>query len=268
MITREYDGQLLVVTQPHHAELAGQLAAHWGNEGFHEPEPLLPMIRAANEHDNGWREWDNRPTIDPKTGLPYTFATLSYVEHAKLYWRGMTLAAEEDPYEGLMVNMHGRGLYNKRHRTDLAMKRVPIGREEKVAVNRLVRESERLRKRLMKRLVADSRYKNLVSDDQVWANYCLLQAFDRISLHLCWKGLIPYGVQHVPTGYRKGEETSVNLTPESDGSVRLSPYPFKQSQFEVSVTGCLVPMKKYETDEEYRESYYRGERVELKFKLT
>jgi len=27
-------------------------------------------------------------------------------------------------------------------------------------------------------------------------------------------------------------------------------------------------MKKYETDEEYRESYYRGERVELKFKLT
>jgi len=268
MITREYDGHLLVVTQPHHAELAGQLAAHWGNEGFHEPEPALPMIRAANEHDNGWREWDNRPKIDPKEGLPYTFATISYVEHAKLYWRGMTLAAGEDPYEGLMVNMHGRGLYNQRYRTDLAMKRVPVGREEKVAVNRLVRESERLQKRLMKRLVADSRYKNLVSDNQVWTNYCLLEAFDRLSLHLCWKGLTPYEVQHVPTSYGKGEETSVNLTPQGDGSVRLSPYPFKQSQLEVSVTGCLVPMKKYETDEEYREAYYRGERVELRFKLT
>src|SRR2546422_8828615 len=91
MITREYDGQLLVVTQPHHAELAGQLAAHWGNGGFHELEPLLPMIRAANEHDNGWREGDNRPTVDPKTGLPYTFATLSYGGHARIYWRRISV---------------------------------------------------------------------------------------------------------------------------------------------------------------------------------
>ncbi len=176
------------------------------------------MIRAANEHDNGWREWDNRPKLDPEEGLPYTFATLTYVEHAKLYWRGMVLAAEEDPYEGLMVNMHGRGLYNQRHGTDLAMKRVPEGREEKAAVNRLVRDSELLRRRLMKRLAADPRYRNLVSDAQVWANYCLLQTFDRVSLHLCWKGLVPQEVQHVPTGYRKGEETSVNLYPEADGS--------------------------------------------------
>src|SRR5712691_3655668 len=267
MITREYDGHLLVVTQPHHAELAGQLAAHWGNEGFHEPEPALPMIRAANEHDNGWREWDNRPKIDPKEGLPYTFATISYVEHAKLYWRGMTLAAGEDPYEGLMVNMHGRGLYNQRYGTDLAMKRVPEGREEKAAVNRLVRDSELQRRRLMRRLATDSRYRNLVGEAQVWANYCLLQTFDRVSLHLCWKGLVPQEVQHVPTGYRKGEETSVNLYPEANGSVRLSPYPFEKKPFEVSVSGCLVPMKKYGTDEEFRESYYRGERVELKFKF-
>jgi hypothetical protein len=266
MITREHDGHLLIVTQPHHAELAGQLAAHWGNDEFQELEPVIAMIRAANEHDNGWREWDNRPTIDPSLGLPYSFATLTYVEHTKLYWQGIILAAEEDPYEGMIVCMHGRGLYNQRYQTDLAMKRVPQGTKEKIAVNKLVRASELLQKKLRRRL-AGSKYRRQASERQIWANYCLLQAFDRISLHVCWKGLVPYSVQHVPTGYGKGEEVTLNLEPMSDGAIRLSPYPFTKRPFEALATGCLVPLQKYETDEQFRENYYKGQRVELKFKF-
>ena len=267
MITRKYDGQLLIVTQPHHAELAGQLAAQWGNDGFQELKPGMAMIRAANEHDNGWREWDNRPTIDPEEGLPWSFATLTYVEHSKLYWRGILLAADEDPYEGLMVSMHGRGLYNQRYGTDLAMKRVAQGPGEKNAVKRFVKANELLQKKLRRRLAASSQYRSQASDRQIWANYFLLQAFDRIALHLCWKGLVPYGVQNVPKDYDKGEEVSLNLEPTGDGAIKLTPYPFMQKPFEASATGCLVPLQKYESDGQFREEYYRGRRIELKFKF-
>lgn len=268
MIVRQFDGQLLIVTQPHHAELAGQLAARWGNDGFKEPEPSIPMIRAANEHDNGWREWDNRPTVDTSEGLPWSFATLSYVEHTKLYLRGILLAADEDPYEGLIVCMHGRGLYNQRYRTDLSMKRLPQGRAEKIAVSKFVKASELLQKKLRRRLAASSQYRSQAGDRQIWANYFLLQAFDRIALHLCWKGLIPYAVQNVPKDYTKVEGISLNLDPASDGAIKLTPYPFTQRPFEVSATGCLVPLQKYESDEEFREKYSKGQRIELKFKFT
>lgn len=267
MITREYDSQLLIVTQPHHAELAGLLAANWGNEGFHLLEPAVPMIIAAREHDNGWREWDNRPTVDPAAGQPWSFATLTYVEHAKLYWRGMLRAANDDPYEGLMVSMHGRGLYNQRYHTDLALKRVPKDRKEKMAVNRVVKDSERLQKNLRRRLVASSDYRRHASDTQIWRNYCLLQVFDRLALHVCWKGQTPYTIHPVPTDYEKGKEHTLNFEPTGDGGFKVSPYPFKERPFEPSVTGFLVPLQKYESDEQFREAYYRAKRIELKFRF-
>ncbi len=268
MITREYDGQLLVVTQPHHAELAGLLAAHWGNGEFEELEPRGPMIIASREHDNGWREWDNKPTIDPVAGQPWSFATLTYVEHAKLYWRGMLRAAEDDPYEGLMVSMHGRGLYNQRYHTDLALKRVPKDQKEKIAVNKVVKDSELLQKRLKRKLLSSSEYRRQATEQQIWRNYCLLQVFDRLALHVCWKGQVPYTIHPVPTDYAKGKEHALNFEPTGDGGYKVSPYPFKERPFEPSVTGFLMPVQRYESDEQFRDAYYKGKRVELKFRFT
>jgi len=268
MITREYDGHLLIVTQPHHAELAGLFAAKWGNDEFQELEPSVSMIIASREHDNGWREWDNRPTIDLATGRPWTFANLTYVEHARLYWRGMLRATADDPYEGLMVSMHGRGLYNQRYSTDLALKRVPRDRYEKVAVSRIVRDSELLQKKLRRKLKASSDYRRQASDLQIWRNYCLLQVFDRLALHVCWKGQIPYTIHPVPADYDKGREETLSIEPTGDGGYKVSPYPFKERPFEPSVTGCLVPLQRYKNDEQFRDAYYSAKRVELKFRFT
>ncbi len=37
MLKTARDGQVWLITQPAHAELAGKMAAHWGNEEFAAP---------------------------------------------------------------------------------------------------------------------------------------------------------------------------------------------------------------------------------------
>lgn len=268
MISREYHNKLLLVTQPHHAELAAQLAAHWGNDRFSKPEPLEPMILAAGEHDNGWREWDNRPTIDPEKGVPYTFATLSYVDHAKLYWRGILRAVEEDPYEGLMVCMHGVGLYKQRYGTDPSMTRQPRDKEEKLSVAKLISDGELLQKKLRKKLAATSHYRGMIDDARIWANYKLLQVFDRIALHLCWKGVVPYTVSPVPVSYNPSKEVTIMLTPKDDEHIELSPYPFHDNPVNASVRASVLPLRKYRTDLEFRQAYYIAETLDLSFKFS
>jgi hypothetical protein len=267
MITRVDGNDLLIVTQPHHAEMAAQLAADWGNDRFAVPDPMEPMILAAGEHDNGWREWDNRPTLNPAEGLPWTFANLDYVEHTKLYWRGVLRAAEEDPYEGLMVAMHYVGLYTQRYGTDPALKRQPATDAERAAVEQATTQGEQLQRELRKRLGGMPEYHTAASEPRIWANYKLLQTFDRLSLHLCWKGMIPYVLTNVPSGYA-GQEGEIQLQPADGNRMRLTPYAFARDPLHVTVQARRVPLRHYPNDREFREAYHRAARAPVNFVLT
>ncbi len=80
MLKTTRDGQVWLITQPAHAELAGKMAAHWGNEEFAvpghfaasaDPERLRrEVVLAVAEHDNGWWEWEADPPLSTEDGLP------------------------------------------------------------------------------------------------------------------------------------------------------------------------------------------------------
>lgn len=69
-----------MVTQPDHAQIAGYLAAHWGNEEFNAPGYYFKsddsnrlkdeVVLAVSEHDNGWWEWEAAPDLNNIDGLP------------------------------------------------------------------------------------------------------------------------------------------------------------------------------------------------------
>lgn len=61
---------LICITQPHHAWLSGQLARVWGNEQFGQFVPKEEVYFAAEQHDIGWLGWEQKPTLNPKTGYP------------------------------------------------------------------------------------------------------------------------------------------------------------------------------------------------------
>ena len=118
MIFQQYRGHLLVVRQPDHGVQTGLFARHWGNEATPPFTPREPVIAAGTRHDDGWKAWEEEhPTLDPSTGHPWQFYTLTPHEHVPLYRRGIAMAAEHDPTTGLLVSMHGAGLYNDRYGT-------------------------------------------------------------------------------------------------------------------------------------------------------
>src|SRR5207237_2788018 len=89
MILQEQGDQLVLIRQTDHAVLSGFFAREWGNDLFKRPEPFESFRLAVSEHDNGWREWELAPQIDPKTHLPYTFMSLPTEDHMQLYQRGL-----------------------------------------------------------------------------------------------------------------------------------------------------------------------------------
>ena len=69
MIIAESDEHYRMITQNDHGDLAGQFAAHWGNEQFARLKPYQSMVLAAETHDNGWWDWDVYPSVDEQ-GVP------------------------------------------------------------------------------------------------------------------------------------------------------------------------------------------------------
>ena len=64
MIIAEGPKEYRLITQNDHGDLAGQFAAHWGNNNFARLDPYPSMVLAAEAHDNGWWHWDINPSAD------------------------------------------------------------------------------------------------------------------------------------------------------------------------------------------------------------
>src|SRR2546429_8619389 len=76
MLHREDETGLILIGQPAHAWVSGQLARAWGNERFGRFEPWEEVCLAAEQHDIGMAAWDAAPELNEASGLPYSFREL------------------------------------------------------------------------------------------------------------------------------------------------------------------------------------------------
>ncbi len=89
MIRRDGDVGWILISQVDHAHLAAEMAAVWGSgrtPGLPEPELLLPAIR---DHDEGWREWERLPDIDPETHFPRNFTEMPAADATRIWTRSI-----------------------------------------------------------------------------------------------------------------------------------------------------------------------------------
>src|SRR5689334_14351618 len=96
----------VVIPQPAHAWVAGQLARAWGNARFPRPEPREAVCLAAERHDDGWLAWETAPTRDPETGLPFSFLTLPRREHLAIWSQAGPTVLSLGRYPALLVSLH------------------------------------------------------------------------------------------------------------------------------------------------------------------
>ncbi|MFN8525848.1 MAG: DUF3891 family protein [Chloroflexota bacterium] len=227
MILQRFRGKLLVVRQPDHGKQTGDFARHWGNDETPPFEPREAAIDAGTRHDNGWAGWEERPTIDPNTGQPWQFHSLTPHEHVPLYRRGINMAAEHDPYTGLLVSMHGAGLYNDRYGTFRLTER-SFTETERELVNEFLEEQALFQQSLGERALRKKLHTHVTTDPNVWYTYLLLQVWDRLQLQFGFRLAANGEIAPLP----RPDGTSGVLTCRNVGelALRLDPYPFDEDR--------------------------------------
>src|SRR5215212_4896976 len=106
MLQREDHDGLIVISQPAHAWVSGQLARSWGNKTFGEVTPVEEVCLAAEQHDIGFLPWEQAPTLNPATRLPHTFLDLPTELHLRLWFTGIQQMTRFGRYPALLVSMH------------------------------------------------------------------------------------------------------------------------------------------------------------------
>ena len=203
MIVRDAGDAWQVVLQTDHADLSGAFARAWADRGPRHDSLTI----AAARHDDGWAVWERAPQLD-ETGKPVNFLDVDVTSHLAFYRAGIAAITEHDPYAGLLVSMHGAGIYQQRYGRDpsLGLSRAA---EVQELVDAFVAEQE---------AAYDDRIAQIgVGEDERWRDYELLQLFDRLSLYFC--------MRDVEAG-EAAEVQGYSLEPIGSWQVRLEPFPF------------------------------------------
>jgi hypothetical protein len=241
-----------LVLQPHHGDFAGQLAAAWGNDEFDEPRARESLIVAATRHDDGWAVWERWPEVDGDDGRPVSFLESQIPSHVDFYRAAITDVTQRDPYAGLMVAMHGAGLYRMRYDTNPQMGVMRDADKHSQLIDPFLDDIEGS--------YPNRRAELGIDEEEQWANYKLLQVFDRTALYFCGfpkfkNGDVP-AIGPVPLDYA-GNETEIRFTalspfePLAPHHVRIEPYPFGESPAVFTLERRVVP-KRGRSDADFR----------------
>ncbi|HEY4592176.1 MAG TPA: DUF3891 family protein [Thermoanaerobaculia bacterium] len=212
MIVVPAESSFLLVTQPDHAHLAGEILSLWRADGLPDNPRRDDLLFAAREHDNGWREADAAPRWDAERGRPHDFITLPARERIAVWERGVCRFAAERPYASLLIARHALNLFGGRR-----------GEEE---WDRLLGFLEDFENGLIEQTGVEP---ETLEEDYRW-----LDLADQISLAACARWREParrYGV-HIAPG---------------DGGIGLAPFPLAgATTFRVACR--RIPQRAYRGD--------------------
>ena len=125
MIVARVPEGIRVVMQTDHQSQCGLIAARWGNPQMARPEPWEPIQLAADWHDEGWRQWERAPDVQPD-GQPRGFIAMDPEAHMAIHRRSIGAATDRDLVAGMLVGMHCAGLVQQRMGLDCGVKDVEM----------------------------------------------------------------------------------------------------------------------------------------------
>ena len=223
MIVRDMGSAWQIVFQTDHGEVAGAFARAWADQGSRHAS----LAVAAERHDDGWAVWERAPMVEPETGTPVNFLAVQVPSHLAFYRAAIAAITEEDAYAGLLVSMHGAGIYSQRYGTDPGLK---LEHEDAVRdqVEAFVAEQEAGYEERMAAIGVD--------DERRWADYRLLQLYDRLCLYFC--------MRDVEAG-EEAELVDYRLEPLGSWRVRMTPFPFAESPARFMLLRRVVPKREW-----------------------
>jgi len=246
VIVRDHGDAWQVVLQTDHADLSGAVADAWADRGPRYESAAI----AARRHDDGWAVWERSPLVNAE-GAPVGFLDVHVPAHLAFYRAGIAAISDEDPYAGLLVSMHGAGIYRQRYGADpgLSLSRAA---EVQPLVDAFVDEQEAA---YAERAAAAG-----VDEELRWADYHRLQWFDRFSLVFCLRDWDDPGDEPFELG-------DFTFTPLGPWRARVDPYPFGDSPGQFALRRRLVPKRQW-TQAEFRRAFFDIEPAAVPIELT
>lgn len=219
MLVRHDGRGVLVIGQPSHAWMSGQLARAWGNERFGAVDPYEEVCLAAEQHDVGMASWDVEPQRNPQTGLPRSFLEMALADHIELWTVAPRRLLRQSRYAALLVSLHGTRLYARR---DLGA----LPDSEAALVRQFLERQREFQQELLATLPDDP--------STVTRNSRLIGAWDTLSLAICLD-YAPYAVTEVPAASEPAIDLA--LTAGEPGRLTLEPWPLAVPTLEVRCEG-------------------------------
>jgi len=264
MIRRESEEGWFVITQPDHANLSGKIMARWGNEEFSPPEPYDEVLFAIYEHDNGWKEWEEAPQVNPANGFPMSFLEMNPGVSFGIWRWCFGRYSENHPYASALIALHfdrlNERFYHPGSRHNL---------EIRTLSKTLHTEIEEFVLKMLKVALPHFRENQnpLPLPEAVQTNLRFVQIGDLLSLILCRGVEDLVTLNDVPIDYRgsRGEITLRAITPYS---YEISPSPFSAGEFIVSVRGRRLKQKKFASSHELQDALAQSTYEELSFSIS
>jgi hypothetical protein len=256
MLFRFTGDSAIAISQPAHAWVSGQLARAWIRERF---EPWEEVCLAAEQHDIGWLTWEAQPTLNPNTGLPYSFREMPRETHIDLWSQASRLALAYGRYPALLVSLHGTGLYE---RFGPGPDASPQIRE---AIDQLLEREYAWQQELAERLRSDERYRFHSTPEAIERNRGLISLWDAMSLVLCG------GIKESQTISGEftftAQQRSTSQTNEIVDHISVDPWPFEGTELNLIVEGRRLD-NRYNDDDGLREALTNAPWVALSIQLV
>jgi hypothetical protein len=248
MLIQRVDDQLVVVRQTDHMAQVARIAERWGNDRFPAPEHREETIRAGGLHDNGWRLWEDHPTLVPETGRPRNLVEVEPAVHAAFYQAGVEASVGIDSYTGLLVSLHAAVLAAGVEGWDLQTLTPPSPPAMSEVARAYVAGQTVLQRRLRAELASSPRYGAAVEPLRLWQAYLRLRAWDRLSLYFVYFGMGEGALDHVPA---VDGEVTVTLRQTGSREAVAEPWPFDASTVGFPVVATRVPDRRYANGDDF-----------------
>jgi hypothetical protein len=231
MLHREDREGLILVSQPGHAWVSGQMARAWGNDLFGAVAPREDVCLAAEQHDVGFLDWEMAPTFNPQTHRPHNFMDMPLDAHLAVWSIGVQKMKALGRYATLLVSLHNTGLCARHVRTDS-----PAAAQ---SVKDFLQDQHAEQSDLLTSLRADPLYAEHSTVDRIARNRMLIATWDWLSLLLCTGFSEEQVIEDVPAlaGMR-------NLRLKATGTPNqfvVEPWPFASRFVELVFEGKRLP---------------------------
>ena len=252
MLHRRCNHGTILISQPAHAWVSGQIGAAWA-DAF---EPHAEILLATEQHDVGWNDWEQRTSFNTTTGLPHAFLEMGTADHLAIWTNAGQRIEPMSALAALLVSRHGTGLYERFH-TFEQVKREP-------QVKAYLEREKATQRRLIERLRHGRGWGDLLSDEALERATRLIAAWDWLSLIVCMNESERGEVKDVPWG---NEAIDLQIVREEDDRWGVSPWPLAGRELTLVAEGHIMA-KPAASEAEMRAMLAEAEMVRVEIVLA